>query len=165
MSLRRPGAAVGAGQVKRSPLKRGKPMSRGKPRPKAERKPTKYARRERDWDRMAWVKLRTCVVGEISRVVSPVPDDVAELWLGGPDIDPCSLAVEAHHAGMRAGWRKAPDDTCIPLCSHHHRALTDRTGEFSGWPVGELKAWELSCVAWVQTEYAAHQEVVQRVLF
>jgi hypothetical protein len=89
---------------------------------------------------------------------------MVRLWLGG-GMDSCAGPTEAHHAGERAGWRKAPDDTVVPLCSGHHRALTDRTGCFSGWPKGALKKWELAAVAYYSARYTEHLFTVGDVAF
>lgn len=138
--------------VKRSPLKRGKPLERSAGRPKEERKPTRHARRERDWDRMAWCKQQRCALAELNT-------RDGELWHGGP-ADPCNGAVEAHHAGDRAGWRRAADDTVIPLCHHHHACRTDHRGVFAGWPRGAIKAWELAVVDLYQLAYSTYRTYV-----
>lgn len=80
----------------------------------------------------------------------------AELWSASMPPGRCSGPIEAHHAGVRGLGQKAPDDTVIPLCSGHHRHLTDRSGPFSGWPRGAVKAWELAMVELYQRAYAAH---------
>lgn len=100
--------------------------------------------------RMGWVKTLPCLLA------SGLPP-FSDLWRGG-EPGHCGGAIEAHHAGQHAGFRKAPDDTCIPLCDHHHDALTDRRLCFSGWPHGALKLWELAAVAWCQNLYADRAE-------
>lgn len=124
------------------------------------RKPrsTSYARRERDMPRMGWTKTLPCL---LSRPGAPFID----LWRGPADIDPCRGSVEAHHAGEHGLSAKAPDSTVISLCSHHHRALTDRTGVFAGWPRHSLKAWELAAVAHCQALYAEHMARQDDALF
>lgn len=112
---------------------------------------TKYSRRERDLERMAWIKTLPCAIGGNRTNQSAV---AAELWLGPPP-DRCRRAVEAHHAGEHGLGAKPDDDTCIPLCDHHHDALTDRRGVFSGWQKYGLKIWELAVVAHYQAMYAA----------
>lgn len=89
----------------------------------------------------------------------PDGDRALGLWLGPLDFGRCGGAVEAHHAGERARDRKAPDDTCIPLCYEHHRGercgiTSPRPGSlFSGWPPHAIKAWELAMVAIYQARY------------
>jgi hypothetical protein len=109
---------------------------------------TKYSRRERDFPRMGWIKTLPCVLAD--GVVAVAGD----LWIG-PHPDTCRRAVEAHHAGEHGLGEKPDDDTCIPLCDHHHDSLTDRRGVFSGWQKYGLKIWELAVVAHYQAMYAA----------
>ena len=54
---------------------------------------------------------------------------------------PCSGGIEADHAGERPVGRKADDDTCIPLCSFHHRCRTDFSGPFKTWRSWEMRAY------------------------
>lgn len=112
--------------MKRSPLKRGKPMRR---KPKS----TKYSRRERDFGYMGWIKRQSCAL-TTDAVTSP-------LWLGGRP-DACDGAIEAHHAGKRGMGQKSDDDTCLPLCSHHHHLRTNHLEVFSNWYPGTLRSWE-----------------------
>lgn len=121
--------------MKREPMRR-KPRS------------TSYSRRERDTDYMLWIKQRTCSVGQGAEPVA------FDLWRGGT-IDECQRGIEAHHAGVHGLGNKAADDTCIPLCDHHHDALTDRSGCFAGWPRGAVKQWELAVVTHYQARYAS----------
>jgi hypothetical protein len=61
-----------------------------------------------------------------------------------------------HHAGEHGYGNKARDDTVIPLCKHHHEAITNRTNRksvFHGWPRGAVKRWELAMVALYQERY------------
>lgn len=106
---------------------------------------TKYARRERDYERMAWCKTLACAVAA-GGISSP-------LWMG-PAPDACQRGIEAHHAGERGIGQKAPDNTVIPLCDHHHDALTDRRGIFGGWPHHAVKLWELGQIDHYQRVYA-----------
>lgn len=126
--------------LRKTPLKR-KPMRLGKGR-------TKYSRRERDFDRMLWTKAQGCAARDwgYGRVAS---------WRG-PQVGPCSGPIEAHHAGTRAAFRKADDDTVIPLCSGHHRSRTDLRRCFMGWPPGALREWENAMIEHYQARYAAH---------
>jgi hypothetical protein len=85
--------------------------------------------------------------------------DGAELWTGpglwvGTIPDPCRREVQAHHAGEHAGFTRPPDDTCIPLCDHHHSSLEEHRGTFADWPRGAIQAWELEQVARYQMIYA-----------
>lgn len=153
-----PGKQAGEdGEVKRSPLRRKTWLKRS---PMRRRRrvdqagdvaaqgfgsgPTKYRRRVRDLAYMGWVKTRPCSAGSW---------EIPLLWRG-PRPDACRGAIEAHHAGVRGVGQKAPDATCIGLCSHHHRELTDRAGCFAGWPRGALKDWELAVVDRYQELYA-----------
>lgn len=117
------------------------------PKRKRPRRRTKYARRERDTARMLWTKAQPCAVGCMLGV---------EYWRGPVAPGRCTGPVEAHHAGMRGVGQKAADDTVIPLCSGHHRALTNRSGAFAGWPSGAVKRWELAMVAVYQQRYAEY---------
>jgi hypothetical protein len=110
---------------------------------------TKYSRRPRDMARMAWCKHLPCT---LARPGAPF----AEFWHGPADVDGCRGPIEAHHAGEHAGWQKAPDDTVLPLCDHHHDCLTDRRGVFAGWPKFSLKRWELAAVESYQRAYQDH---------
>lgn len=125
--------------VKRSPLKRSTPMKRApmKRRPKS----TSYSRRPRDFDRMGWIKTLRCACAVVWSDRRHTPS-----WLGGAP-GPCSGPVEAHHAGVHGLGQKPADDSCIPLCRHHHRILTDRRECFANWYPGTLKTWELAIVA------------------
>lgn len=74
---------------------------------------------------MAWVKTQRCLLARQH------------------EAGPCSRGAwsEADHAGERAGWRRADDDTCIPLCARHHRDRTERRGFFAGRPWAWMRAW------------------------
>lgn len=74
---------------------------------------TRYSDRPRDPAYMSWVRRQRCAVAVELRTPSQC---------GGP--------VEAHHAGERGFGKKAPDDTCIPLCMRHHREYHDVLGFF-----------------------------------
>lgn len=95
---------------------------------------------------MLWTKSLLCALYVPGQASGPP-------WLGPPP-DRCQRVVEAHHAGERGVGQKAPDDTVIPLCGHHHACLTDRRGAFSGWPRGAVKQWELAMIAVYQRRYA-----------
>lgn len=132
--------------MKRSPLRRTSTLKRSPRRRK--RGSTKYAKRERDFDYMGFIKGQPCAVGYNHQ---PAYD---EFWRGLYVDEHCGT-IEAHHAGVRGVGQKAPDDTCIPLCSEHHRKLGERCGLFSGWPRGAVKLWELAVIAHYQALYAA----------
>lgn len=88
---------------------------------------SRYADRDRDTDRMLWVKTRPCSVVAHPRAW------MRETMCGGP--------IEADHAGRRGLGQKAGDDTCIPLCSQHHRERTDHHGAFFLGTKAQLREW------------------------
>jgi hypothetical protein len=144
--------------MRRTPIVRRSPLRRTPLRHRA--KSTSYSRRARDLDRMAWVKQQVCAIAIMELVQrrdlgGAGATEMIDAWRGGT-FDGCRRAIEAHHAGAHGLGNKAPDDTCIALCDHHHDALTDRTGCFAGWPRGTVKAWELAAVAFYQGAYAGH---------
>ena len=58
------------------------------------------------------------------------------------DID-CAGRLDPHHAGRRPGiGMKAPDDTAIPICRWHHRALECLYGPFHHWTGLQVRTWE-----------------------
>lgn len=132
-------------------MKRGAPLSRRaglKRSPMRRRRgSTSYSRRERDMDRMGWVRTRPCCVAD--------PGGVA--WTGSTPPDACSGPVEAHHAGARGLSHKAGDETCVPLCDHHHDDFTERRGIFSGWPRGAARTWQDEQIARCQRLYEEHR--------
>ena len=113
------------------------------PKPTRTRKPrkplrstgtSKYARRPRDLDYLAWVRTRPCAVRDLL---------VLNAMLGIPfSTNVCTAPVEAHHAGRRGLGQKADDNTAIPLCRRHHRELHDARGAFAGWTKAERRAWQ-----------------------
>lgn len=72
----------------------------------------------------------------------------ADLFLG--DEARCDGPTEADHAGVRPAGRKASDDTCISLCSAHHRARHDFAGVFAGWTREQMRAWLDGQIAWTR---------------
>lgn len=133
--------------MKRSQLKRKTPT--GRSRMRRNPRSTSYSRRDRDFDRMEWCKTLPCDLGLW-------PDPTAyTLWPEGSRrlIGYCDGVTEAHHAGVHGVGQKAPDDTVIPLCQHHHQCLTDRRECFAGWPHGSLKTWELAAIEKYQRLY------------
>lgn len=83
---------------------------------------TAYARRERDFDYMLAVKELPCALAGVA------------------EAGPCSGPIEADHMGERGLGQKAPDNTCGPLCSGHHRDRTDGCGYFNR-PREENRHW------------------------
>lgn len=84
---------------------------------------SRYRNRARDFAYMGAVKLLPCLLRGVA---------------GAGD---CDGPVEADHAGERAFARKAPDDTCIPLCRRHHRDRTDMRGIFKTFDRVAMRAW------------------------
>jgi hypothetical protein len=101
--------------ARRTPLKRT-PFKRGVKR-------TKYAKRERAFEFMLFVKRLPCCACAIA------PDSK------------CNGPVEADHAGRRGIGQKASDFTCIPLCSKHHRERHGFCGAFKGWDQEKMRGW------------------------
>lgn len=141
--------------MKRTPLRRKSAIKRGTPkRTDTAKKTTKHARRERDWDRMAWCATLPCAL--TGWTPAAMAFWVSILWKGR-SIGPCDGRTEVHHAGPRAGWRRAADDAVIPLCSKHHRQRTDLAGPFSGWERGTLMEWETAVIEQYRAEWRAIQ--------
>lgn len=121
--------------MKRTPLKRSKPLGRTRMRP-GKRK-SKYALRDRDCPYMNFVKNLPCLLS---------------MWGCGE----CSGVVEADHAGLDSGMgHKAPDRTCIPLCSGHHLDRHAATGYFRDMDRAERREWRLWAIAKTQAEHEA----------
>lgn len=81
---------------------------------------------------LAWVRTERCCVGSRS----------------------CSGRIEAHHAGKNPGvGLKAPDNTAVPLCQHHHRQITDHSGMFKGLGREALRVLQ---DRWVGETYARY---------
>lgn len=133
--------------MKRSPLRRKTSLKRKPMRRKL--RSTKYSRRERDFDRMAWCKTLPCAVVKLDVLEGPAGRLGRMLLCDGP--------VEAHHAGEHGVGQKAPDDTVVPLCVLHHKELTDRRGCFAGWPPHALKEWELALIERYQGYYDVYR--------
>lgn len=51
---------------------------------------------------------------------------------------------EAHHprVGVVGAALRGRDNTAIPLCTEHHRALHDLRGTFEAWDGESLRAWQ-----------------------
>lgn len=104
---------------------------------------TAHADRERDLAFMGWVKTQRCMLAR------------------EPFAGECSGGgwswSEADHAGERAGWRRADDATCIPLCHRHHRDRTERRDWFAGRPWPWMRAWCDAAIATTRERWAAWQ--------
>lgn len=89
---------------------------------------------------------------------------------GGQTADPsgyrdslCGGRIEANHAGEKPGMGlKAPDFTCIPMCSKHHRAWTEHRDLFAAWTREERRAWADDAIR--QTQLAAVPETRDQAL-
>lgn len=106
---------------------------------------TAHGERERDLAFMGWVKTLPCRLRH-ERGAGPCS-------AGGRDWS------EADHAGKRAGFHRAPDDTCIPLCNRHHADRTCRRGYFAGLGWAEMRAWCDEQIAYVRRLWDAWQTV------
>jgi hypothetical protein len=114
-------------------MKRG-----GRLRPRGD---TAYARRDRNFDFMGWVKHQRCAVAE-------------EL---GSDAYCSGGFAEADHAGRHGLGQKCADDETIPMCNRHHRERTDRVGYFKGWPLERVRAWLDGWITKIRDRYARLQ--------
>jgi hypothetical protein len=112
--------------MKRAALKRTSSLRRSPMCPSKRR--SKYARRERDFEYMGFVKALLC--------------SVEEEW-PNPDERPteCGGVIEADHMGARGLGQKADDRTCAPMCRDHHREHTDHTGTFKHVDRETERAW------------------------
>jgi hypothetical protein len=91
--------------------------------------------RVRDYDYMRWVKTMPCLL--------------VDVCVG------CLGPVEAHHAGERGFGQKAPDDTCIPLCTAHHRAWHDGKWPFLGVSKEMRRSWAQLAIAFTRLRWNA----------
>ena len=114
-------------------MKRGGYLTRTAPMRR--RGKTSYARRERNWDFMGWVKLQPCFLAHH----------------GG-----CGGTIEADHCGDRGLGQKATDETCVPLCTTHHRQRTDMRGLFTDFTAAEMRDWRYWAIARTQAAYARY---------
>lgn len=103
---------------------------------------TRHSERDRDFAFMGWVKQQTCVLHNVDGAG----------WCGGG-----SPFADADHAGERAGWRRADDDTCIALCKRHHRDRTERRGYFATWPWDRMRSWCDEQITKMRERYAGWQ--------
>lgn len=130
--------------MKRTPLKRKSTRVRMRgPKPKKQK--TSYARRERDTPYMLWVKTLPC------------------LFVNAQDheaVQRCHGPIHAHHAGEHGLGQKPPDDTCVPLCEHHHlNGIHGRSmGMWNAMTNGERITWSKAAIAWTRERYATRLE-------
>lgn len=140
--------------MKRTGMKRSRPMSRSTPKSsavpplkskkrKSPKRKTKYASRERDIDYMLWVKTLPCLIASLEGA------------------GPCSSVVEPDHVGVRGIGQKAPDDTCVPLCSTHHLDRHAHTGYFRYRSKEWTREWREEAIRKTQAE---HQRCGGRVI-
>lgn len=126
-------------------MRRGKPLKRTQIRRTRMRRgpskrPSKYARRERDFDYMMFVKTLPCLIA------------------GLEGAGPCSAVVEADHAGIRGIGQKAPDRTCVPLCSAHHLDRGAHTGYFRNRTKEWAREWRAAAIVKTQLTHAERTE-------
>lgn len=101
---------------------------------------SRYTVRPRNWEYMDWVRSQRCLLAKKG---------------GAGD---CQGRTEADHAGVdHARGRKAPDETCIPLCTRHHRDRHEATGFFRDMSKDERRQWRLEAIVRTQQAYFAHQ--------
>lgn len=87
---------------------------------------------------MTLVRKLPCVVRQwTDAIIQGLARGIHQL----PPPTPCYGRVQADHAGSRALGRKAPDDTCIPMCEQHHEERTDYKRTFRGFSKDEMRAW------------------------
>jgi hypothetical protein len=103
---------------------------------------TKHSERPRDFDRMAFVKTCPCLLRDVD---------------GAGDCDGWVIGVvDADHAGARAGFHRADDDTVIPLCARHHRDRTASRGYFAMLTRPERRTWCKAAIEATRAKYAAY---------
>lgn len=84
---------------------------------------------------MGWVKTLPCLLAHV----------------GG-----CEGVVEADHAGDRGVGQKAPDRTCVPLCTRHHWERTNMKGYFKAYDAPMMRDWRHTMIDRVHRLAAAH---------
>ena len=104
---------------------------------------TAHSERTRDFAFMGWVKTQPCRLHDLPDAAGPCAGFSA--W------------AEADHAGERAGWRRAADDTCIPLCQRHHADRTERRGYFAGRDWEWMRRWCDAAIDETRAAWAAWQ--------
>lgn len=144
--------------MKRTPLRRKTPLRASRARNRTTKPPrTKYASRPRATAYMLFVKSLPCALRDNGDAVALEvygPDEHPFWWINAP-ITSCSGPTEADHMGQRALSRKAPDSTCGPLCTQHHRERTDHTGAFKHFTQADMRAFCADVVAYTQSRARA----------
>jgi len=100
---------------------------------------SKHSRRDRDYEYMGFVKCQPCLLGHLRD---------------------CEGPVEADHAGERVGYR-APDSSCISLCSKHHRDRHASAGFFSTMTRAQRRVWLDDKIAETRGRYCRRFSAVQ----
>lgn len=112
---------------------------------------------ERNFDYMGWIKGQPCALsphglsltGLVDRPGRPAWSAV--LTAAGP----CSGLVEADHAGLDRGLsQKADDDTCVPLCQHHHQDRTETNGYFATLTLDQRRMWRIAMITHHRMRYS-----------
>lgn len=129
----------------RKPLKRRTPLKRG-PGPKRSgslkrkswpRRRRPKPRRDAEPEYLDWIRRQCCAAR---------------------DFGPCGGRIEAHHAGKNPGVSlKAPDSSCIPLCSYHHAALGSFYGPFRQWSGERARRWQDDQIGETRSRYLAQE--------
>jgi len=94
-----------------------------------------YRDRPRDMERIAWIWTLPCAARTLGQ---------------------CYGRACAPHAGRRPVGRKAPDDTCIPMCSRHHAQRGSFKGPFRLWDQQRMRHWLATMVEHYQKLYEEH---------
>lgn len=122
----------------------------GRTKPRPPKKQSAYKLRERDWDRMGFVKTLPCTM-----TVDPIGDPT-----------PCRGPIEADHESRGRGLsRKSADDRVIPLCDGHHDERTDHNGAFKNVKRDDERAWFERAIDRAQRAYDARREALASSLF
>lgn len=140
--------------ARRTPLRRKTWMRQGAPKHRHDDdrgdstgRRSGYRERPRETERMLWIKTLPCC--------APGPHE-------------CHRIIEAHHAGPKPGMgRKAPDDTCIPLCRQAHSQIDAFSGPFRDFDRARMRSWQDEQVAnyqalWEQQQAARLSENAER---
>jgi hypothetical protein len=130
-------AACGA---ESAPMKRSGFITRKAPMRHGRRK-SAYARRDRNFVFMGFVKTLLCSVEEEWPNKEQRPTD-------------CEGVIEADHMGQHGLGQKCPDNETAPMCSGHHRERTDHTGTFKHIDMETERGWRSRAIARTQTLYA-----------
>lgn len=76
-------------------------------------------------------------------------------WWRGKVATPCSLVIEADHAGPRGVGRKSHDEESYAACTDHHRGRTDFNHGFETWDGDRMAAELAAAVDFTQARYRA----------